>query len=123
MARTARTDDHGGRRSALGALGLLALLAVGATAHAAADRPGRIERVRYEADGSSTRVIIMLSRPLPFEVRVLGGESARKSQRRLVLDFSNAILAPEAATPVGVENGLLQQIRTGQFTARTARIV
>lgn len=101
----------------------MAVLVAATVADAAAARPGKIERVRYEADGSSTRVIIMLSRPVPFEVRVLAGEASRKSERRIVLDFSNATLAPGAAEPIGVENGLLQQIRTGQFTARTARVV
>jgi N-acetylmuramoyl-L-alanine amidase len=100
-----------------------AVLVAATVAEAAPARPGKIERVRYEADGSSTRVIIMLSRPVPFEVRVLAGEASRKSERRVVLDFSNATLGPGAAEPIGVENGLLQQIRTGQFTARTARVV
>lgn len=102
---------------------VVAVLVAATVAEAAPARPGKIERVRYEADGRSTRVIIMLSRPVPFEVRVLGGEASRKSERRVVLDFSNATLGPGAAEPIGVENGLLQQIRTGQFTARTARVV
>jgi N-acetylmuramoyl-L-alanine amidase len=123
MARTARTDDRRRRPWTLALLGLLTSLAVCGSAHAVAQRPGRIERVRYEATATSTRVIITLSRPIPFYVRILGGESTRKSERRLVLDFSNATLAPEALTPIGVENGLLQQIRTGQFNARTARVV
>jgi N-acetylmuramoyl-L-alanine amidase len=92
-----------------------------ATAQAAA--PARVERVRYQADDHSTRVIVLLSRSVPFEVRVLPGETSRGSERRVVLDFSNAKLGPEAAAPIGVEDGLLKQIRTGQFTARTARVV
>lgn len=105
---------------------VLAFVMVGLTVSevgAAPARPGRIERVRYEATGTSTRVIIMLSRPVPFEVRLFAGEPSRKSERRVVLDFSNATIAPSAAEPIGVENGLLQRIRTGQFTARTARVV
>ncbi len=122
----ARTPETRRRRGAIAALVTAALgTALVATASAATSpaAPARIDRVRYEADGTSTRVIIMLSRTVPYEVHVLGGESARHTERRLVLDFSNARLAPEAATPVGVENGLLQSIRTGQFTARTARVV
>jgi len=65
----------------------------------------------------------MLSRAVPYEMRVLPGESARGSERRLVLDFSNARLGSGAVQPIGVEDGLLKQIRTGQFTARTARVV
>jgi N-acetylmuramoyl-L-alanine amidase len=113
-------ERHAGRRLLAADA---AVLVAAAVADAAPARPGKIERVRYEADGSSTRVIIMLSRPVPFEVRVLGGEASRKTERRVVLDFSNATLGPGAAEPIGVENGLLQQIRTGQFTARTARVV
>ncbi|MCC6763579.1 MAG: N-acetylmuramoyl-L-alanine amidase [Deltaproteobacteria bacterium] len=124
MARTDETDDRRGRRCGLLlAVATLSLLAWTVEAAAVAVRPGRVERVRYEARDGSTRVIIMLSRPVPFEVRVLGGETARKTERRIVLDFSNAVLAPGAAAPIGVENGFLQQVRTGQFTARTARVV
>ncbi|MEO6025655.1 MAG: N-acetylmuramoyl-L-alanine amidase, partial [Candidatus Binatia bacterium] len=115
--------DRRGRRALAGFVAMLLFSLLASTALAAAARPGRIERVRYEADGSSTRVIIMLSRPVPFEVHVYAGEASRKTARRVVLDFSNATLGPGASTPIGVENGLLQQIRTGQFTARTARVV
>ena len=124
MTRMRKTEPRVERRRwELAVLGLIALLGLAGDALAVATKPGRIERVRYEADGTSTRVIVMLSRPVPFEVRVLAGESARRSERRVVLDFSNATLGPGAIAPIGVENGLLQQIRTGQFTARTARVV
>src|SRR6185436_14640342 len=128
MARIPRTESPRNllmmrRRFAATAMALVALLAFAGDGLAAAVRPGRIERVRYEADGSTTRVIVMLSRPLPFEVHVYAGDANRKSARRLVLDFSNATLGEGATAPIGVENGLLQQIRTGQFTARTARVV
>ena len=117
------TTDRRRRGVRIATLGLAMTLAVVGLAEAAAVRPGRIERVRYESDAGSTRVIIMLSRPVPFEIHTYAGEASRKSARRIVLDFSNATLAAEATKPVGVENGILQQIRTGQFTARTARVV
>jgi len=94
---------------------------VPARAHAAA--PAIVERVRYTAEGKSMRVVVMLSRAVPYEVRILPGESTRGSERRLVLDLSNARLGDGATQPIGVEDGLLKQIRTGQFTARTARVV
>ncbi len=116
--------SHGRRRAgALAVASVLALLAAGMRAHAADDAAGRIERIELEADGPSTKVIIMLSRPLAFDVRVLDGDAAKKVARRLVLDFPDTTLASEASRPIEVANDVLRQIRPGQFNAKTARIV
>ena len=123
MGGTKRLSYRRARAGALVVLGTLALLAVGMRAHAAAEAAGRIERIELKADGPSTKVIIMLSRPLAFDVHVLDGDATRKSARRLVLDFADTTLAPAATTPIEVTNDLLREIRTGQFNARTARIV
>jgi len=111
------------RAGALVVLGALALLALGAAAYAADEPTGRIERIELKTDGAATKVIIMLSRPLAFDVHVLGGDTKQKSARRLVLDFADTTLAPEVTKPIEVASDLLRQIRTGQFDARTARIV
>ena len=102
---------------------VLAVLTGGVPGHAAAEAPGRIESIQLKADGAATKVIIMLSRPLPFEVHVLDGEPARKTARRLVLDFDDTTLGPETLAPIKVEKGLVQQVRTGQPTATKARVV
>jgi len=73
MARTDTTDAARLRRWTVAAIGVLAILEAGDVALAKGEPPGRIERVRFEAGDSSTRVIIMLSRPIPFYVHVLGG--------------------------------------------------
>ena len=107
----------------------LALIAASGTAHAkklvqpADEPPGRIERFDLKTDAASTKVIVMLSRPLAFKAHVFDGEAACKSTRRLVLDFENTTLAPEAASPIEVDDGLVQRIRTGQPMAGTARVV
>jgi len=122
MRRWLRSDVAVGMRT-LGVLGALAMLATMATgARANADAAGRIERIQLKTERDATKVIIMLSRPLAFDVRVLDAE-AQKSGRRLVLDFTNATLAPEVVPPMEVGDGFVRQIRTGQFTASTARIV
>ncbi len=90
---------------------------------ATAAAPAQVERVRYESDGLSTRVIVMLSRAVPHEVRTLPGDPARGSKQRLVIDLSNAKLGRAARVPMGADHGILQRIRTGQFTERTARVV
>ncbi len=117
------TDAVARARRGLAAIAVLLPLAAGIGAHAATDSPGRIERIDLKGDGSATKVFIMLSRPLPFAVHVLDGDAARKTARRLVIDFDDATLAPDAAAPLKVGNGLVQAIRTGQFKASTARIV
>jgi hypothetical protein len=92
-------------------------------AQAADDTTCRVERVQLAAEGSSAKVVIALSRPPTYDVRVLDGDATTKTARRLVLDFRNTTLAPDAAKAVEVGSSLLRQIRTGQFDARTARIV
>ena len=111
------------RLPAMRLLAGLAVLMSAAAAVAEPVEPARVERVRYEADGRQTRVIVMLSRVVPHEVMVLPGDAQRGSRQRLVVDLSNARLGPAARVPMGAEHGILQRIRTGQFTARTARVV
>lgn len=121
MIRTKRRCHCRKRAGVLAMLGTLMLLA--GPAHAAGDAAGRIERIELNADASSMKVVVTLSRPLAFDVKVLDGDAAKQRARRLVLDFPDTTLAPEAMKPIAVANALLQQIRPGQFTAKTARIV
>ncbi|MCC6847080.1 MAG: AMIN domain-containing protein [Deltaproteobacteria bacterium] len=122
MIATARAETPRRARGAVLALaaafGMLVSRAWGAD-----EGSGRIERIDLKTGAAATKIIVMLSRPLPFHVRVLDGEEARKSAKRLVLDFEHATLAPEAAAPVKVDDGLVQQIRTGQPEPGKARIV
>src|SRR4051812_35388097 len=67
-------------------------------------------RGQPKTDAAATKVIIMLSRPLAFDVHVLDGEAARKSTRRLVLDFDNTNIAPDVLKPIDVKDGFLQEI-------------
>jgi hypothetical protein len=103
-------------------LGMAVLLAIGTRAHAA-DGPGRIERIELGGDAAAPTVVVTTSRPLAYDVKVLDGDATKRSGRRLVLDFANATLAPEAARPVAGTSALLRQVRPGQFDKTTARIV
>lgn len=123
MAGTMRRKHRRRGMRALAVLGALTLLVTGTRAHAADDATGRIESIELKTEGPSTKVVIMLSRPLAFDVHVLDGDAAKKSARRLVLDFAHTTLAPEASKPIDVANDLVRQIRPGQFKAETARIV
>lgn len=122
MRRRQESEALVGTRTLL-VLAAFTMLVVSASAGlAGADAAGRIERIQLKTERDATKVIIMLSRPLAFDVRVLDAE-AQKSGRRLVLDFADTTLAPEVVPPLEVGDGFVRQIRTGQFTASTARIV
>ena len=123
MAETTRMNHRERRARMLAMLGTLLLLTVGTRAQAADEAAGRIEHIELQGEGPSTKVVIALSRPREFNVQVLDGDPAKKTVRRLVLDFANTTLAPDATKPIATANALVRQIRPGQFNARTARIV
>lgn len=123
-AVTGAGERNVGRRVVLLlATALVALCMRSVTARAADDEPGRIERIELKTEAAATKVIVMLSRPLAFDVAVLDGEASRQSARRLVLDFDRTTIAPAAAAPVKIDDGFVRQIRTGTPTAGKARIV
>lgn len=115
------TDRARGRRWLRCVGAVLVWATVGAPA-LAADEPGRIERIELKTETAATKVILMLSRPLAFDVHVLDGE-AGKSAERLVLDFTDTTLAAEVTAPKKVDDGFVRQIRTGTPSPGTARVV
>ncbi|MEO7437571.1 MAG: AMIN domain-containing protein [Candidatus Binatia bacterium] len=123
MDRKNRTAGRWLRAGVVAGFGILAVLTCGMPAHAADEPTGRIDRIELKTEAAATKVIVMLSRPLAFNAHVLEGEAARKSARRLLLDFENTTLAPEAAKPIEVDDGLVRGIRSGTPAAGKARIV
>lgn len=87
-----------------------------------ADSAGRIEHIELKTETAATKVILMLSQPLPFDARVLDGEIG-KSAQRLVLDFADTTLAPDVTAARKVDDGFVRQIRTGTPSPGTARVV
>jgi len=97
-------------------------LAVAAWAEPVPARPpARVERVRFLAGPGRARVLVMLSRVVPFEVTRI--EPREGHDFRLVVDFANARLGERARKPEGELSGELVALRTGQFNPRTARVV
>ncbi len=123
MTGTEKVSHRWRRRATLAVAGTLACLAIGNRAHAGADTAGRIERLQLEGNGPSTKVIIALSKPIAFDIHVLDADAAKKTSRRLVLDFPDTTLGPEATKPIAVGNELVRQVRAGQYNAKTARVV
>ena len=123
MGGKKRADGRWLRPGVVAGVGMLAVLTCGTQAYAADEATGRIDRIDLKTEAAATKVIVMLSRPLAFNAHVLEGETARKSARRLLLDFENTTLAPAAAKPIEVDDGLVRGIRSGTPAAGKTRIV
>ena len=88
-----------------------------------AGAPGFVERIRYVGTVNYSRVVIDLSRPSPYRVQLVPADAAAEVPTRVVVDVDDAKVGVEAKEPLTVGDALLRRIRTGQFTATTARVV
>ena len=77
--------------------------------------------VKYWSSDNYTRVVINASRPVTFKEELL--EKVGEQPRRLFIDFDKSYIEPKYRAPVPIQDGLLQQIRTAQFTPDTVRVV
>ena len=105
--------------------GLSAFLCLGVAQAALALSPPRpfVEGIRYTSVPNYTRVIITLSERAEYKHFRVAADRVHDRPPRLVIDFSPARLTPRTRAPIPVHDGLLKRIRTGQFTATTARVV
>ena len=77
--------------------------------------------VKYWSSNNYTRVVIKASGPVRYQERLL--EKKGNKPRRLYLDFQESYIDPKYRSPIPIEDGLLKQIRTGQFTPEVVRVV
>jgi len=77
--------------------------------------------VKYWSSNNYTRVVINASGPVRYNERLL--EKNGTKPRRLYLDFQESYIDPKYRSPIPIEDGLLKQIRTGQFTPEVVRVV
>jgi N-acetylmuramoyl-L-alanine amidase len=93
----------------------------------AAAAPGsekaRLSAVRYLSSTSYTRVMLDLSQEVRFETHRLKEDSAKALPPRIYIDIFGAQLAMESKDPVKVDDGLLRQVRVGQFSQDVVRVV
>jgi N-acetylmuramoyl-L-alanine amidase len=83
----------------------------------------RLSTVRFVSAGAYTRVILTLSREVRFETGRLPEDASKGLPPRIYVDMFGAALATDANEPIKVEDGVLRQIRIGQFTADVVRVV
>ncbi len=77
--------------------------------------------VKYWSSNDYTRVVIKASGPVTYTERLL--EKQGDHPRRLYIDFQESYIEPRYRAPVPIQDGLLKQIRTGQFTPEIVRVV
>jgi N-acetylmuramoyl-L-alanine amidase len=77
--------------------------------------------VKYWSSNNYTRIVINTSRPVSYKEELL--EKAGDQPRRLFIDFDKSYIEPKYRAPIPIKDGLLQQVRTAQFSPDTVRVV
>jgi len=96
-----------------------------ATSGAAAPVSDKVQvtGLRFLSSKRYTRVMLDLSQDAKYEVRQLREDAAKGIPPRIYIDIAGARLAMAAKEPVPVDDGLLRQVRLGQYSAEVVRVV
>lgn len=96
-----------------------------ATAEDSAVPPDKaaITGVRFLSWKSYTRVMLELSRQAKYEVRRLEANSAKGLPARVYVDLTGARMGAASKDPIAVDDGLLRQVRIGQYSHDVVRVV
>jgi N-acetylmuramoyl-L-alanine amidase len=79
--------------------------------------------LRFLSWNGYTRIMLDLSQETKYEVRSLKEDPAKGMPPRIYVDVLGARLALISKEPVPVEDGLLRQVRLGQYSADVVRVV
>jgi N-acetylmuramoyl-L-alanine amidase len=79
--------------------------------------------VRFLSWKNYTRVMLELSQEAKYEVRQLKEDSAKGLPSRVYVDIQGARVAMPAKEPISVDDGLLRQVRVGQYNPEVVRVV
>lgn len=80
-----------------------------------------VRPVEHWSSDNYTRVVIKTSRPVEYREELL--EKVGEQPRRLLIDLDKSYIEPRYRAPIPIRDGLLQQVRTAQFTPDTVRVV
>jgi len=83
----------------------------------------QVTGLRFLSSKAYTRVMLDLSQEAKFEIRQLKEDPAKGTPPRVYIDISAANLALTSKEALPVEDGLLKQIRIGQYTPDVVRVV
>jgi N-acetylmuramoyl-L-alanine amidase len=82
-----------------------------------------LSQIRHTSSQNYTRVIMELSTATRYETHVLKEESSKGLAPRIYVDLLGARLGMDQSQPIPVQDGLLRQVRVGQFKADVVRVV
>ena len=82
-----------------------------------------LERVTHTSSRGYTRVTLSLSGVSRYQTGLLKGGEREGASPRIFIDLHDARLGAVSRAPARVRDGLLRQIRLGQFTKSVARVV
>ncbi|HEY2921819.1 MAG TPA: N-acetylmuramoyl-L-alanine amidase [Candidatus Binatia bacterium] len=83
----------------------------------------QVTGLRFLSWNGYTRIMLDLSQETKYEVRRLKEDPAKGMPPRIYVDVMGARLALLSKEPVPVEDGLLRQVRLGQYSADIVRVV
>ena len=82
-----------------------------------------ITGVRFLSWKSYTRVMLELSQGATYDVRRLNEDAARSLPARVYIDIKGARIGAASRDPIPVDDGLLRQVRIGQYSQDVVRVV
>ncbi len=90
---------------------------------AAPDRKGVVQGLRYWSNVNYTRVVVDADRDLAYSHNLLRKDPVNGKPPRLYVDLQNSRLDQELSRNVRIDDNLLKDIRAGQFTPDSVRVV
>ena len=77
--------------------------------------------IKYWSNNDYTRVVIETSNPVAFKENLLAATSSKP--RRLYVDLDNCRIARDYPRTIPIQDGLLKQVRSAQFSSEVVRVV
>ncbi len=77
--------------------------------------------LKYWSSEDYTRILIIASNPVNYKETLL--PKTPNAPERLFIDFKDSYIEPKYRAPIPIRNGLLKQVRTGQYSEDTVRVV
>jgi N-acetylmuramoyl-L-alanine amidase len=82
-----------------------------------------VREIRYWSGATHTRIVIDLDKEVAYKDQLLNKDIVLDKPPRLFIDLFAAKLGPQLKEPIPIEAGLLKQVRAGQNTPDTVRVV